>query len=98
MLKLTTDKQTDRQTNKQTGQKQYDPDHSIRGHKKITIMSVNYYLENTDFPKAFGRFLSLQKCTHYIYETILFIQYIKLCLNGSIFTKYQLVALIYGCL
>ena len=38
MLKLTTDKQTDRQTdrqtNKQTGQKQYAPDHSIRGHKK----------------------------------------------------------------
>ena len=38
MLKLTTDKQkdrqTDRQTDKQTGQKQYAPDHSIRGHKK----------------------------------------------------------------
>ena len=29
-----TNKQTDRQTNKQTGQKQYAPDHSIRGHKK----------------------------------------------------------------
>ena len=25
-------RQTDRQTNKQTGQKQYAPDHSIRGH------------------------------------------------------------------
>ena len=33
MLKLTTDKQTDRQTDKQTGQKQYAPDHSIRGIK-----------------------------------------------------------------
>ena len=44
-LKLTTDRQidrltdrqtnrqTDKQTNKQTGQKQYAPDHSIRGHK-----------------------------------------------------------------
>ena len=31
---MTTDKQTDRQTNRQTGQKQYAPDHSIRGHKK----------------------------------------------------------------
>ena len=30
MLKLTTDKQT----NRQTGQKQYAPNHSIRGHKK----------------------------------------------------------------
>ena len=32
-----TNKQTDRQTNKQTGQKQYAPDHSIRGHKKWKI-------------------------------------------------------------
>ena len=29
-----TNKQTDNQTDKQTGQKQYAPDHSIRGHKK----------------------------------------------------------------
>ena len=29
-----TNKQTDKQTDKQTGQKQYAPDHSIRGHKK----------------------------------------------------------------
>ena len=29
-----TNRQTDRQTDKQTGQKQYAPDHSIRGHKK----------------------------------------------------------------
>ena len=28
-----TNKQTDRQTDRQTGQKQYAPDHSIRGHK-----------------------------------------------------------------
>ena len=35
MLKLTTGKQTDRQTNEQTGQKQYAPDHSIRGHKNF---------------------------------------------------------------
>ena len=51
MLKLTTDKQTnkqtdrqtDRQTNKQTGQKQYAPDHSIRGHKNIlcSMQQVN---------------------------------------------------------
>ena len=26
-----------RQTNKQTGQKQYAPDHSIRGHKNTTL-------------------------------------------------------------
>ena len=26
-------RQTDRQTNRQRGQKQYAPDHSIRGHK-----------------------------------------------------------------
>ena len=32
-LKLTTDKQT----NKQTGQKQYAPDHSVRGHKKLPL-------------------------------------------------------------
>ena len=29
-----TNKQTDRQTDRQTGQKQYAPDHLIRGHKK----------------------------------------------------------------
>ena len=32
-----TDKQTDRQTDKQTGQKQYAPDHSIRGIKKLSV-------------------------------------------------------------
>ena len=26
-----------RQTDKQTGQKQYAPDHSIRGHKKVLL-------------------------------------------------------------
>ena len=31
-------RQTDRQTNKQTGQKQYAPDHSIRGHKNMPQM------------------------------------------------------------
>ena len=40
-LKLTTDRQTDKQTNRQTdrrtGQKQYAPDHSIRGHKKVEL-------------------------------------------------------------
>ena len=35
-----TDKQTDRQTNRQTGQKQYAPDHSIRGHKNILQNTV----------------------------------------------------------
>ena len=30
-------RQTDRQTDKQTGQKQYAPDHSIRGHKNIVM-------------------------------------------------------------
>ena len=30
-------RQTDRQTNKQTGQKQYAPDHSIRGIKRLTV-------------------------------------------------------------
>ena len=42
-----TDRQTDRQTNKQTGQKQYAPDHSIRGHKNLifyTLMSELIYL------------------------------------------------------
>ena len=58
MLKLTTDKQTDRQTdrqtNKQTGQKQYAPDHSIRGHKKkSTPMSeISFY---TFFYKKYKR-------------------------------------------
>ena len=28
-----TDRQTNKQTDRQTGQKQYAPDHSIRGHK-----------------------------------------------------------------
>ena len=28
-------RQTNRQTDRQTGQKQYAPDHSIRGHKKL---------------------------------------------------------------
>ena len=31
-------RQTDRQTNKETGQKQYAPDHSIRGHKKNVVI------------------------------------------------------------
>ena len=31
-------RQTDRQTDKQTGQKQYAPDHSIRGHKNYGVM------------------------------------------------------------
>ena len=35
-------RQTDRQTNNQTGQKQYAPDHSIRGHKKHD-RTFNYY-------------------------------------------------------
>ena len=36
MAKVKVDnKQTDRQTDRQTGQKQYAPDHSIRGHKKF---------------------------------------------------------------
>ena len=30
-------RQTDRQTNRETGQKQYAPDHSIWGHKKINL-------------------------------------------------------------
>ena len=30
-----TNKQTDRQTNKQKGQKQYIPDHLMRGHKNV---------------------------------------------------------------
>ena len=34
-----TNKQTDRQTDKQTGQKQYAPDHSIRGHKNMCVSS-----------------------------------------------------------
>ena len=33
-------RQTNRQTNKQTGQKQYAPDHSIRGHKKSTTFNT----------------------------------------------------------
>ena len=35
-----TNRQTDRQTNKQTGQKQYAPDHSIRGHKKLKVITL----------------------------------------------------------
>ena len=42
-----TDKQTDRQTDKQTdrqrGQKQYAPDHSIRGHNKKKMISFSCY-------------------------------------------------------
>ena len=51
MLKL-----TNRQKNKQTGQKQYAPDHSIRGHKKI---------KNTEIPCVLP-FLA-EKDKHYIY-------------------------------
>ena len=32
-----TNRQTDRRTDKQTGQKQYAPDHSIRGHKNTPL-------------------------------------------------------------
>ena len=34
-----TNKQTDKQTDRQKGQKQYAPDHSIRGHKKDILRS-----------------------------------------------------------
>ena len=37
-----TNRQTERQTDKQTGQKQYAPDHSIRGHKKESNMTEQY--------------------------------------------------------
>ena len=33
-------RQTDRQTDKQTGQKQYAPDHSIRGHKNMSPSGI----------------------------------------------------------
>ena len=42
-----TDKQTDKQTNRQKGQKQYAPDHSIRGHKKTLILYI-YKASNKD--------------------------------------------------
>ena len=35
-----TNRQTNKQTDKQTGQKQYAPDHSIRGHKNENINKV----------------------------------------------------------
>ena len=35
-----TNKHIDRQTNKQTGQKQYAPDHSIRGHKNTELNAI----------------------------------------------------------
>ena len=35
-----TDEQTDRQTNRKTGQKQYAPDHTIRGHKKALFAGL----------------------------------------------------------
>ena len=47
MLKLTTDKQTNKQTDKQTGQKQYAPDHSIWGHKKIWFQQEGLGTRNT---------------------------------------------------
>ena len=37
-------RQTNKQTDKQTGQKQYAPDHSIRGHKNKKAWSLFYFL------------------------------------------------------
>ena len=59
MLKLTTDKQTDRQTNKPTRQKQYAPDHSIRGHNKnvqITSKLLTQGYIYHKLRKTFGKF------------------------------------------
>ena len=42
-VKVDNRQQTDRQTDKQTGQKQYAPDHSIRGHENnVTCISLHY--------------------------------------------------------
>ena len=38
-----------RQTNKQNGQKQYAPDHSIRGHNKKVIGEVIVLRRNSDY-------------------------------------------------
>ena len=43
-----TNRQTDRQTNRQTGQKQYAPDHSIRGHNYV-IRIIMFYIFNGVF-------------------------------------------------
>ena len=45
-----TDKLTNKQTDKQTGQKQYAPDHSIRGHKNLMLLlslEVNFVIVST---------------------------------------------------
>ena len=47
---IQTNRQTDRQTNKQTGQKQYAPNHSIRGHKNINAKKV--FLSVWDYGKS----------------------------------------------
>ena len=47
-------RQTNKQTNKQTGQKQYAPDHSIRGHKKAEVCNLHselYYLNLYGYSK-----------------------------------------------
>ena len=38
-------RQTNRQTDRQTGQKQYAPDHSIRGHKKTTNKKPKFLMQ-----------------------------------------------------
>ena len=47
-------RQTDKQTDKQTGQKQYAPDHSIRGHKNTTFQVLKTFLK-TLLEKTNGR-------------------------------------------
>ena len=65
MLKLTTDRQTNKQTNKQTWQKQYAPDHLIRGIKiahlpvaifpKINTRHKNISLHGNWHTKSLGQ-------------------------------------------
>ena len=64
-------RQTNRQTNKQTGQKQYAPDHSIRGHKNTLIIHILGQTQHLEL--SFTHIMFLHKCW---YSAIIMHKYI----------------------
>ena len=59
-----TDRQTNRQTDRQTGQKQYAPDHSIRGHKNSINPVVVFFACSTCLDARLWYYWGVYWCQH----------------------------------
>ena len=67
-------RQTNKQTNKQTGQKQYAPDHSIRGHYKNSIQyTVDYFVFNAKASNVnwFAIWSHTYTCTYLLHDRLI---------------------------